>query len=279
VDEFWCHLSQGESRSHNAFEFTRSPPDHTDCAQEKSRQNEKMARNCLVTFCALLTCTACFGAGKANLVPQARSQDSPTASELPSTNAEAQWWTNKSPCPDGAALSGAAPPAGKAVGCERDGARHGPRMTFHESGRRARSEAYYRGKLQGRYMQWYDSGALEEEGIYRDGLLEGQFARYYANGNERTKGEYHRGKETGTFVTYSETGARLEEVEYREGKKHGIHRAFYETGKLREAVEYAGNVRQGRAGRDLAFFPRRRKTSRGAAIRSGRQGRNQREVA
>src|SRR5262245_51078768 len=55
----------------------------------------------------------------------------------------ATWWKEKSPCPEGATMKGAAPPEGKTVWCERaDGTKHGPFASFFDNGKKQTGLVY-----------------------------------------------------------------------------------------------------------------------------------------
>src|SRR5687768_5539675 len=133
----------------------------------------------------LVAASACANQATTNVAPA--SPTGATAANTPaeqSAESNPDWWTSKAPCPDGAALDGAAPPAGSGVACLLASVPHGPKTTFHKNGQRDRSEVYYRGKLHGRFTVHYESGTLAEEGRYANGELEGRSVRYHESGAE-----------------------------------------------------------------------------------------------
>jgi antitoxin component YwqK of YwqJK toxin-antitoxin module len=197
----------------------------------------------------LLACSAAQANGPDVQAPTT-STVAPSAAapntEVDDSSPDSEWWTRGTPCPAGAELKGAAPPAGKAVWCEKDGRPHGPKTTFFPSGQREATRTYYQGKALGRFVVWNESGTLAEEGRYRNDALEGHYVRHYKSGAKELEGDFHAGKQNGPFKKLAETGGvLLEEVQYREGLRHGMARVFFDTGKLKEETEYASGLKHG----------------------------------
>ncbi len=76
-----------------------------------------------------------------------------------------------SSCPEGASLSGAAPPAGLALWCQlSSGVKHGKYLRWHANGKRAESGEYLHGKKNGRWLEFYEDGSEREKTEWRRGV-------------------------------------------------------------------------------------------------------------
>ena len=111
------------------------------------------------------------------------------------------WACNASPpitaltdrdCPDGARVSGAAPPAGFLQRCElAGGVRHGPSRA------------------------WHDNGRLRYETEWRHGMKHGTFTFWYDNGRKRAEGEDQYGIAVGKWTSWAEDGTVAQEQVFR----------------------------------------------------------------
>jgi len=91
-------------------------------------------------------------------------------------------------CPDGARVSGAAPPAGTLQRCElAAGVRHGPSRA------------------------WYDNGRLRYETEWRHGVKHGTFTFWYDTGRKRAEGRDQHGIPDGTWTYWAEDGTVTQE--------------------------------------------------------------------
>ncbi|HET6583253.1 MAG TPA: hypothetical protein VFG69_07395 [Nannocystaceae bacterium] len=131
------------------------------------------------------------------------------------------WWTRAQPCPGGAVLRGAAPPAGVRVWCETEaGDAEGPATTFYDDGVR-RSDAMYRnGRMHGPWRQFFPDGRPRSEGEYADGRDVGMWRSYHDNGKLATEAD-HRTDGTVAFVEYRESGAKAREGGFTDGLEQG----------------------------------------------------------
>jgi hypothetical protein len=91
-------------------------------------------------------------------------------------------------CPDGARVSGAAPPAGFLQRCELSG-----------------------GVRHGKSRAWYDDGRLRYETEWWQGVKHGTFTFWYPSGRRRSAGQDRHGVPHGTWTSWAEDGTVTQE--------------------------------------------------------------------
>jgi antitoxin component YwqK of YwqJK toxin-antitoxin module len=136
-------------------------------------------------------------------------------------NAEAaEWWEQKTPCPEGAKLEGA-PKAGD-VRCVKDG------------------------KLHGRRTEWWAAGGkLAEDSSWRDGEPDGEWTRWYQDGTLAVKSRWKKGLLHGELVEHDVWGNVLRQGRFEDGLEHGDWKLFWPGGKPRAAGKYERGLRAG----------------------------------
>lgn len=129
-------------------------------------------------------------------------------------------------CPDGARVTGDAPPRGAQQWCERvfgggPPARHGPYRAWHANGRIKVDGAYADGLKVGRWTFWHANGRRQEEGEFRADREEGVWARWYESGHPLDAGGYRDGARWGRWTRWHPNGEKAEEGEYAAGAETG----------------------------------------------------------
>ena len=90
-------------------------------------------------------------------------------------------------CPEGARLTGSAPPEGEQQRCMKGGDRHGPSRS------------------------WYKNGRVRAETEWWEGTKHGSFTLWYENGQKRAEGEDWHGQAMGTWTYWDEEGNVLQQ--------------------------------------------------------------------
>ena len=98
-----------------------------------------MARSFTFASFLILVSSACASHTTTASAPASPAEPPAATAEPAAEESAVEWWTSKTPCPDGAALTGTAPPAGSEVSCVLGSVPHGPKTTFHKGGQRALS--------------------------------------------------------------------------------------------------------------------------------------------
>jgi hypothetical protein len=86
-------------------------------------------------------------------------------------------------CPDGARVSGAAPPAGTLQRCELSGGvRHGPSRAWYDNDRLRYETEWRHGVKHGKFTFWYDTGRKRAEGQDQYGIPDGKWTSWAEDG-------------------------------------------------------------------------------------------------
>jgi hypothetical protein len=86
-------------------------------------------------------------------------------------------------CPEGATLTGEAPPKGLRQRCQRtETERHGASREWYEDGRERSYSEWWAGTKHGRFTLWYKSGRVRSEGAHRHGVPAGPWTYYREDG-------------------------------------------------------------------------------------------------
>lgn len=79
-------------------------------------------------------------------------------------------------CPDGAAMSGAAPPAGLRQVCQKGpGIRHGATREWWEDHRERSYSEWWDGQKHGRFTLWFKDGRIKSQGAHVHGAPAGEW--------------------------------------------------------------------------------------------------------
>lgn len=198
-----------------------------------------------VALGVLLGSAACRASTPASVDEPPVSVEAPVAAVAPPwtpPTATETWWTRTDPCPPGARLQGAAPPAGTRVWCERsDGSHEGPATSFYDDGVR-RSDAIYRdGRMHGPWRQFYPDGRLRSEGEYAEGRDIGVWRSYHAGGELASEAKH--GKDGSVaFVAFTAKGGKEREGSYVDGLEHGTWTAWDDGGHSHVLVYEHGRL-------------------------------------
>lgn len=140
-------------------------------------------------------------------------------------------------CPAGTEPTGAAPPAGTAMWCQKvvrepDGSwqKHGPYAAWYHGGELKERGAYQDGKPNGLWTWWYEGGQKREEGNYRVGVKIGPWTSWWSGGQTRSETLFRSGKESGKVVTWHANGVKESETDYRDGAVVGTVKRWDESG-------------------------------------------------
>jgi hypothetical protein len=107
-------------------------------------------------------------------------------------------------CPAGSRLAGPESDDGTIVtingrviaGCLRpDGTRHGPSITWYESGSKESEGEYRDGARTGVWRYWHDNGQLSAAGAFVDGKADGAWQRFDRSGTAAGTTRYKNGVE------------------------------------------------------------------------------------
>jgi len=150
--------------------------------------------------------------------PEVTAQPNPDVAQMvnPMRGApDSSWWEQENPCPEGASLSGAAPPNGREIFCGLpDGRQHG------------------------RVSKWSKLGTLKAEGEHRNGIKHGTFTAYHGNGQPSMRVEFVDGKENGSVTTWHTNGVKALEGSYKDGAGSGPWKKWDRDGKLVDEGDY-----------------------------------------
>lgn len=149
-----------------------------------------------------------------------------------------------------------------------DGQKHGPSVTFFDSGKILLEGQFVNDKKDGKHVEYFESGRIRSEFNYDKGKYHGEMKLFLANGQLRTKGTYHQGlkdglwmdfnddgsikittkfekgeekstrKENGEFMEYHASGIPKASYTYKDGKKDGPFTEWYDLGEwIQEAMD------------------------------------------
>jgi hypothetical protein len=129
-------------------------------------------------------------------------------------------------CPPGTVATGAAPPLGVEVWCDRpmpDGTfvRTGPAIQWHGNGQKKSTGAYLADKREGPWLFWYATGTPEKQGSYANGREDGVWTSYHASGERSSEGQMVDGKENGRWMYWDDETLTRTEGEYILGDREG----------------------------------------------------------
>jgi antitoxin component YwqK of YwqJK toxin-antitoxin module len=130
------------------------------------------------------------------------------------------------PCPDGAVLTGQAPPAGTEQWCQKEDA----------------SKNFLK---HGKYTSWHKNGQKNEEGEYRENLKEGSWFGWYENGQKRAELKFSQGKEDGPQLTWYQNGQKSSEGSMKGGKFQGKWTSWYDNSKKKSEGEFKDGIKDG----------------------------------
>jgi hypothetical protein len=151
-------------------------------------------------------------------------------------------------CPPGAERTGAEPPDGFEVACERPDQpegrrRQGPARTYYDDGGLAKEERFKEGKLDGFFTEWHRNGRVAREGAWSDGARTGAWRIYYEDGQLEEDCSYDgRGERHGRFAAYWPSGKRKVEGRFCHGLQCGNWTTWDEGGREMGRVAY-GEIR------------------------------------
>ena len=129
------------------------------------------------------------------------------------------WACNASPpitaltdrdCPDGARVSGAAPPAGFLQRCELSaGVRHGPSRAWYDNGRPRYETEWRHGVKHGKFTFWYDTGRKRAEGQDQYGIPDRKWTSWAEDGTVAQERVFHApARDVAAKKQLSEPGAK-----------------------------------------------------------------------
>ena len=111
----------------------------------------------------------------------------------------------------------------KMVDYFKDDQRNGVSFGWHaRSCIPAHRGAYKAGKKHGPWVTWYQTGAYREKGMYIDGIKQGNWSLYHQEGNKIKEGLMRDGKEQGTWQEWLHTGQKWRNVEFKDGVRQGV---------------------------------------------------------
>jgi hypothetical protein len=94
-------------------------------------------------------------------------------------------------CPDGAVVSGAAPPEGLRQRCQKsEGLRHGASREWYEDKTERSYSEWWDGNKHGRFMLWFKNGKVHSEGAHRHGAPAGHWKYYNEDGSLRQEQKF-----------------------------------------------------------------------------------------
>jgi len=153
----------------------------------------------------------------------------------PGKGAADRWWTATAPCPAGAQLVGAPPPAGDRVWCEKDGLQEGRATSFYPDGVRKSDGTYRAGELDGSWRQWFHDGKPRTEGTFARGRETGTWKVWFASGGVASE-RVHVDAHTVRIAEFRPGGAKLRTGTLVDGQKDGRWIEFTEKGEALEQV-------------------------------------------
>ncbi len=104
------------------------------------------------------------------------------------------------PCPQGAELTGLAPPKGNLQWCQK---------------RTANDEFVKHGVLR----EWYPSGQKKLEANYNHGVRNGPWSEWFPTGQKQLEGNYLQGKKHGRWLRWHPDGRKAGEATFENGKR------------------------------------------------------------
>ncbi len=118
-------------------------------------------------------------------------------------------------CPEGTIDTGAAPPVGQEVWCQKQlpsmrYVRHGPSIAWHTNEQRQSTGDYHEGKPHGSWLYWYATSTPEKQGAYTKGLKNGVWTEFHITGDRKSEGEYVEDEEHGPWMYWTEEKVRIE---------------------------------------------------------------------
>jgi hypothetical protein len=120
-------------------------------------------------------------------------------------------------CPTGTEATGAPPPAGREVWCNKalptgKSMKQGPMITWHSNEQKASSGEFNADRESGPWLYWYPTGLPEMQGTFTSGVKNGVWTTFHPNGDRQSEGEYVDGREHGAWVYWTEQLTRIEGV-------------------------------------------------------------------
>lgn len=100
--------------------------------------------------------------------------------------------------------------------------KNGPSFGWHaRSCIPAHRGAYKLGKKHGPWVSWYQTGAYQEKGSYTEGVKQGLWSFYHQEGNKIKEGQMLDGKEQGMWQEWLHTGQKWRDSEFKDGVRQG----------------------------------------------------------
>lgn len=133
------------------------------------------------------------------------------------------WWVFDAPCPEGAHLAGASPPAGRDLWCEdRKGRRHGRRTTFAPNHLVDAESDWWRDREVGPRREWDPARdvLVRETTFDRRGALHGEAVEWTPEGGVTVTTWVH-GLQEGATWRLDARGALLLVERWRQGERDG----------------------------------------------------------
>lgn len=96
--------------------------------------------------------------------------------------------------------------------------RHGPSVSFYESGTLKEQGSYAENARDGVWVGWHDGGGKSNVVSYAAGVFHGLYITYWPNGTRQTEIQFANGKKHGTSKSWSDLGAPLAFKRFEHGE-------------------------------------------------------------
>lgn len=150
-----------------------------------------------------------------------------------------KWWTAPSPCPEGSALVGGAPPEHQRVGCKTEqGKNVGKTTDFFESGSKKEEGQYVDHFAEGVWTAWDEKGHRISETSFLRGNQDGLETLWYPAGEIKSQRNYKGGKREGVTYIWDDRTRLRTALSYRDGKKHGVEARWGIDGEVAKVIHW-----------------------------------------
>jgi hypothetical protein len=123
-------------------------------------------------------------------------------------------------CPPGATLTGAPPPDGEEVWCQKivngKPVKDGLFIVYGEGHDKLIQGSYRNGVQEGEWTTWYANGQRSAIDHFHNGLQDGLHTSWYFNGVKSIEGNYRMGKREGVWTRWDPTGYTSKQQTYRD---------------------------------------------------------------
>ncbi len=119
-------------------------------------------------------------------------------------------------------------------GKEKNGAREGLWISWHESGKKLAERTYLKGRENGPSTEWFENGQIRSLVKYKDGKLVDTAKFFFSNGRLNSLDYYNSsGVHSGEFKVLREDGTLSQKGYFKNSKADSIWETLFENGKVK----------------------------------------------